>query len=168
MCGINGIAFSSRSNRQIDAETLRHMRDVQHHRGPDDAGEFIESQIGLGHRRLSIVDVSHGGQPMFNEDKSLVIVYNGEVYNHADYREELEAKGHVYQTHCDTETILHLFEEYGERCVEKLRGMFAFAIWNRTKESTFYSSRQIGRETALLCSRRATEIYFSARKLRRF
>jgi asparagine synthase (glutamine-hydrolysing) len=144
MCGINGIAFSTRSNRLIDEQMLRRMRDVQHHRGPDDAGEFFDGQIGLGHRRLSIVDVSHGGQPMFNEDKSLVIVYNGEVYNHADYREELIAKGHIYETHCDTETILHLFEEYGERCVEKLRGMFAFSIWNRTKKELFIARDRLG------------------------
>jgi asparagine synthase (glutamine-hydrolysing) len=144
MCGINGIAFSSRSNKIINEDVLRKMRDVQHHRGPDDAGEFIDGQIGLGHRRLSIVDVSHGGQPMFNEDKNLVIVYNGEVYNHADYREELETKGHIYQTHCDTETILHLFEEYGEHCVEKLRGMFAFAIWNRTKKELFIARDRLG------------------------
>lgn len=144
MCGINGIAFSSRSGRQIDERILTKMRDVQFHRGPDGGGNFVEGQIGLGHRRLSIVDVSHGGQPMFNEDKSLVIIYNGEVYNHADYREELEAKGHVYQTHCDTETIIHLYEEYGEKCVEKLRGMFAFAIWNRTKKELFIARDRLG------------------------
>jgi asparagine synthase (glutamine-hydrolysing) len=144
MCGINGIAYSTRSGKQIDERILTKMRDVQFHRGPDGAGNFVEGQIGLGHRRLSIVDVSHGGQPMFNEDKSLVIVYNGEVYNHADYREELEAKGHIYQTHCDTETILHLYEEDGERCVEKLRGMFAFAIWNRTKKELFIARDRLG------------------------
>ncbi len=144
MCGINGIAYSTKSNKQIDEQILRKMRDVIHHRGPDDAGEFIDGQIGLGHRRLSIVDVSLGSQPMFNEDKSLVIIYNGEVYNHADYREELVAKGHIYQTHCDTETILHLFEEYGERCVEKLRGMFALAIWNRTKKELFIARDRLG------------------------
>lgn len=144
MCGINGIAFSTRSGKQIDERILTKMRDVQFHRGPDGGGNFVEGQIGLGHRRLSIVDVSHGGQPMFNEDKSLVIIYNGEVYNHADYREELEAKGHVYQTHCDTETIIHLYEEYGERCVEKLRGMFAFAIWDRTKKELFIARDRLG------------------------
>ena len=144
MCGINGIAFSSRSGRQIDERILTKMRDVQFHRGPDGGGNFVEGQIGLGHRRLSIVDVSDGGQPMFNEDKSLVIIYNGEVYNHADYREELEAKGHIYQTHCDTETIIHLYEEYGTRCVEKLRGMFAFAIWNRTKKELFIARDRLG------------------------
>lgn len=144
MCGINGIAYSTRSGKQIDEQILTKMRDVQFHRGPDGGGNFVEGQIGLGHRRLSIVDVSHGGQPMFNEDKSLVIIYNGEVYNHADYPEELEAKGHVYQTHCDTETIIHLYEEYGEHCVEKLRGMFAFAIWNRTKKELFIARDRLG------------------------
>ena len=120
------------------------MRDVQFHRGPDDGSVFVEDNVGLGHRRLSIVDVSHGGQPMFNEDGSCVIVYNGEIYNHADYRAELEAKGHVYQTHCDTETILHLYEEYGAECVEYLRGMFAFAIWNRRDKSLFIARDRLG------------------------
>ena len=131
MCGINGIVYSSNSNRIIEERALEKMRDIQFHRGPDEGGIFVEKNVGLAHRRLAIVDVSHGAQPMYNEDKNLVIIYNGEVYNHADYREELETKGHVYQTHCDTETILHLYEEYGKQCVEKLRGMFAFAIWNR-------------------------------------
>ena len=144
MCGINGIAFSRKSKRQIDRRALEAMRDVQFHRGPDDGGMFIEENVGLGHRRLSIVDVSHGAQPMFNEDGSLVIIYNGEIYNHADYREELEAKGHVYQTHCDTETILHLYEEYGAKCVEKLRGMFAFAIWNRREKTLFIARDRLG------------------------
>ncbi|HEX8736940.1 MAG TPA: asparagine synthase (glutamine-hydrolyzing) [Pyrinomonadaceae bacterium] len=143
MCGINGIAFSSEL-RRVDELRLRRMRDVIHHRGPDDGGIFIEKNVGLGHRRLSIVDVSHGAQPMFNEDADLCIVYNGEVYNHADYRAELEANGHVYQTHCDTETILHLYEEYGADCVEKLRGMFAFAIWDRRKKELFIARDRLG------------------------
>src|SRR5215207_4984538 len=96
MCGINGIALSSRSGRMVSRAQLEAMRNV-----------------GLGHRRLSIVDVAAGHQPMSNEDDSLHIIYNGEIYNHADYREWLEARGHVYKTHCDTETILHLYEEYG-------------------------------------------------------
>jgi asparagine synthase (glutamine-hydrolysing) len=144
MCGINGIAFSQKSKRRIDRRVLEKMRDVIFHRGPDDGGMFTEENIGLGHRRLSIVDVSHGAQPMFNEDGALVIIYNGEIYNHADYREELEAKGHVYRTHCDTETILHLYEEYGAKCVEKLRGMFAFAIWNRRKKTLFIARDRLG------------------------
>ncbi len=144
MCGINGIAFSSKSRREINGRVLAQMRDVIAHRGPDDWGEFIDKNIGLGHRRLSIVDVAHGHQPMFNQDKSCVIIYNGEVYNHADYREELEAKGYKFQTHCDTETILHLYEEYGIKCVEKLRGMFAFAVWNRREKSLFIARDRLG------------------------
>src|ERR1051326_9254103 len=133
MCGINGIALSSRSTRHLDARLLERMRDVITHRGPDDSGIFLDGNVGLGHRRLSIVDVAAGHQPMTNEDGTLHIIYNGEIYNHADYREELEARGHVYRTHCDTETIIHLYEERGVRCVEYLRGMFAFAIWAERK-----------------------------------
>src|SRR5215203_7079044 len=144
MCGINGIAFSSRSCRMVDEALLARMRDVITHRGPDDEGAFIDGPVGLGHRRLSIVDVAAGHQPMTNEDGSLHITYNGEIYNHADYREELEAKGHVYKTHCDTETILHLYEEYGTRCLEKLRGMFAFAIWNRREKTLFIARDRLG------------------------
>ena len=112
MCGINGIALSSNSRRSIDVRELERMRDVLTHRGPDDAGIFVDARVGLGHRRLSIVDVASGRQPMTNEDGSLQIIFNGEIYNHADYRTSLEARGHVYHTHCDTETILHLYEEY--------------------------------------------------------
>jgi len=120
------------------------MRDVITHRGPDDEGAFIDGPVGLGHRRLSIVDVAAGHQPMTNEDGSLRITYNGEIYNHADFRPELEAKGHVYQTHCDTETILHLYEEHGADCVNYLRGMFAFAIWDRRKNELFIARDRLG------------------------
>ncbi len=144
MCGINGIAFSSKSGRTINRAVLERMRDVITHRGPDDEGIFIDGPIGLGHRRLSIVDVAAGHQPMTNEDGSLHIVYNGEIYNHADYREELEAKGHVYQTHCDTETILHLYEEHGVDCVDYLRGMFAFAIWDQRQRQLFIARDRLG------------------------
>jgi asparagine synthase (glutamine-hydrolysing) len=144
MCGINGIAFSGRSRRRVDATALKTMRDVITHRGPDDEGIYIDENVGLGHRRLSIVDVASGHQPMTNEDGSLYITYNGEVYNHADYREELESRGHVYRTHCDTETILHLYEDYGNACVEHLRGMFAFAIWDRNKRELFIARDRVG------------------------
>lgn len=144
MCGINGIAFSRRSGRTVDELTLGRMRDVLTHRGPDDAGLFVAGPIGLGHRRLSIVDVAAGHQPMTNEDGTLHIVYNGEIYNHADFRAELEARGHVYQTHCDTETILHLYEEHGVECVNHLRGMFAFAIWDERKRELFIARDRIG------------------------
>src|SRR5258708_5300773 len=144
MCGINGIAFSTKSGRRVDADVLARMRDVINYRGPDDQGLFIDGQVGLGHRRLSIVDVASGQQPMTNEDGSLHITYNGEIYNHADFRAELEAKGHVYRSHCDTETILHLYEEHGAACVDYLRGMFAFAIWDQRKRELFIARDRLG------------------------
>lgn len=144
MCGINGIAFSSQSGRRVDANVLVRMRDVLRHRGPDDEGIFIDGAVGLGHRRLSIVDVAAGHQPMTNEDSTLHITYNGEIYNHADFRAELEARGHVYRTHCDTEAILHLYEEHGAACVEHLRGMFAFAIWDQRRRELFIARDRLG------------------------
>lgn len=144
MCGINGIALSTRSGRSLDRSVLERMRDVIAHRGPDDVGIFIDGKVGLGHRRLSIVDVASGHQPMTNEDDSLQITYNGEIYNHADYRDDLESRGHVYRTHCDTETILHLYEEHGDACVNYLRGMFAFAIWDARKRELFIARDRLG------------------------
>src|SRR5919112_1937908 len=144
MCGINGIALSSRSGRTISAGLVERMRDVLTHRGPDDCGLFVDGRVGLGHRRLAIVDVAAGHQPMTNEDGSLQIIYNGEVYNHADHRPGLEARGHVYRTHCDTETMLHLYEEKGARCVEDLRGMFAFAIWDARERELFVARDRLG------------------------
>ncbi len=144
MCGINGIAFSGRSQRTIDVRVLERMRDCLTHRGPDDAGLYVDGNVGLGHRRLSIVDVASGQQPMTVEDGRLYITYNGEIYNHADYRPALEARGHHYHTHCDTETILHLYEEHGTRCVEHLRGMFAFAIWDKQRRELFMARDRLG------------------------
>jgi asparagine synthase (glutamine-hydrolysing) len=144
MCGINGIAFSLKSGRAADARLVERMRDTITHRGPDDAGLFVDGGIGLGHRRLSIVDVAAGHQPMTNEDGTLRVIFNGEIYNHADFREELEARGHVYRTHCDTETILHLYEEHGGACVEHLRGMFAFAIWDARRRELFIARDRLG------------------------
>jgi len=128
----------------VSRSQLVAMRDVIRHRGPDDEGLFIDRNVGLGHRRLSIVDVAAGHQPMTNEDNSLQIIFNGEIYNHADFRPELEQRGHVYRTHCDTETILHLYEEHGSSCVNFLRGMFAFAIWNRNTRELFIARDRLG------------------------
>ncbi len=144
MCGINGIVYSNKSGREVNPQLLTAMRDVLSHRGPDEAGIFVERNVGLGHRRLSIVDLKSGQQPMFNQDESCVIIYNGEVYNHNDYRHELIEKGYEYKTHCDTETILHLYEEYGDSCVNKLRGMFAFAVWNKNKQELFIARDRLG------------------------
>jgi len=141
MCGINGIASTK---RPVDRSILEAMRDVIRHRGPDGEGLYLKDNIGLGHRRLSIVDVALGRQPMTNEDGRVVIVYNGEIYNHADWRPSLEQRGHVYRTHCDTETILHLYEEHGVEVVNKLRGMFAFAIWDDRQQLLFLARDRFG------------------------
>lgn len=162
MCGINGIVFSARSGRQVDVRALEKMRDVIYYRGPDDGGVFVDGAIGLGHRRLSIVDVSHGQQPMFNEDGSCVIVYNGEIYNHADHREDLTARGYNFQTHCDTETIIHLYEEYGQGCVEYLRGMFAFAIWDKRKRELFIARDRLGVKPLYYCLDASGSLYFGS------
>jgi asparagine synthase (glutamine-hydrolysing) len=143
MCGINGIAYSNRRSR-VPAETLVRMRDVLHHRGPDDGGIFVDGNVGLGHRRLSIVDVAHGAQPMKSACSGSVIVYNGEVYNHAEHRQSLVNRGHIFETRCDTETILHLYEAYGRDCVSHLRGMFAFAIWNPRDRELFIARDRLG------------------------
>jgi len=144
MCGINGIAYSARSGRSVNEADLLAMRDVIEHRGPDGSGIFIDSGVGLGHRRLSIVDLSTGDQPMFNADRSCVIVYNGEVYNHADHRDDLIERGYKYTSTSDTETILHLYEEFGADCVHRLRGMFAFAIWDKKKRELFLARDRFG------------------------
>jgi asparagine synthase (glutamine-hydrolysing) len=144
MCGICGIAIPDHSPRRIDGATVARMRDALTHRGPDDAGLFMNQRVALGHRRLSIVDLSGGHQPMFNEDDSIAIVFNGEIYNHQDYRADLEARGHTYRSHCDTETILHLYEEHGRRAVNFLRGMFAFAIWDKPKRQLLLARDRLG------------------------
>src|SRR5918998_618204 len=162
MCGINGIALSSRARRDVDAGVVERMRDVIAHRGPDDCGIFIDGAVGLGHRRLSIVDVASGHQPMTNEDGTLHIVYNGEIYNHSDYREGLEARGHVYRTHCDTETILHLYEEEGARAVERLRGMFAFALWDERRQELFIARDRLGVKPLYYVHRADGSLFFAS------
>lgn len=143
MCGIVGIVkFDPRET--VDEPRLKLMRDVLRHRGPDGEGLLIDGPVGLGHRRLAIVDVAGGHQPMANEDETAWIVYNGETYNHAALRPELEARGHRYRTRSDTETILHLYEEDGERCVERLRGMFAFAVWDRSRGRVLLARDRLG------------------------
>jgi asparagine synthase (glutamine-hydrolysing) len=144
MCGINGIALDDRLGPRLSRSDLERMRDTMVHRGPDDHGLFIAGNIGIGHRRLSIVDVAAGKQPMSNEDDTIHIVFNGEIYNHGDFRKHLEGRGHRYRTHCDTETILHLYEEYGEGVVDHLRGMFAFAIYDESKQQVLLARDRLG------------------------
>ena len=143
MCGIAGILEFGRDTR-ANATALREMCRVMTHRGPDDEGFYTDACLGLGMRRLSIVDLATGHQPISNEDGSLWIVFNGEIYNHLALREQLIARGHSYSTHSDTETIIHLFEEYGADCVQHLRGMFAFAIWNRNTKTLFIARDRLG------------------------
>src|SRR3954453_1899597 len=146
MCGICG-TLGLNDGFDTAESTVEAMRDALAHRGPDDAGAWTsrEGRVAFGHRRLSIVDLSPAGhQPMPNEDGTVWITYNGEVYNHAALREELEAKGHTYRSHTDTETLLHLYEEEGPRCVERLQGMFAFAIWDERKQELFLARDRLG------------------------
>src|SRR3989475_1370221 len=131
MCGIAGIVYRDPS-RAVRREQLGRMCAALRHRGPDDEGLFVDGAVGLGMRRLSIIDLSGGQQPIFNEDGSKVIVFNGEVYNYRDLRQRLISAGHVLRSHSDTETVLHLYEDLGPECVRELRGMFAFAIWDST------------------------------------
>lgn len=143
MCGICGIFFSNRDCR-VSRDALAGMNRQIAHRGPDDEGFFVEENVGLAMRRLSIIDVKTGHQPLANENEDVWIVYNGEIYNHLELRAGLEAKGHHYRTHSDTETIVHLYEEYGRDCVKHLRGMFAFVIWDRRKRMLFAARDRFG------------------------
>jgi len=143
MCGITGL-FDTRGKRAVDDGILRRMNASQAHRGPDEGSLYIEPGVGFGHRRLSIIDVSTGQQPLFNEDGSVVIVFNGEIYNYQDLIPVLQALGHVFHTKSDTECIVHAWEAWGEDCVKQLRGMFAFALWDRNRQSLFLARDRLG------------------------
>jgi asparagine synthase (glutamine-hydrolysing) len=143
MCGICGIFIFDKMQR-VDREVLSDMNRQIAHRGPDDDGFFVDGNVGLAMRRLSIIDIRTGHQPLSNEDGSIWIVFNGEIYNHGDLRKDLMSRGHRYRTQSDTETIVHLYEEYGKNCVQYLRGMFAFAIWDRARRSLFIARDRLG------------------------
>jgi len=143
MCGICGkLNFDSQA--VVDPEILRNMLGTIRHRGPDGEGTYLSGPIGLGHRRLSIIDLSTGQQPLANEDGTVWIVFNGEIYNYQDLRAELLARGHRFKTQSDTEVIVHLYEEYGEACLEWLRGMFAFAVWDDRRKALFVARDRLG------------------------
>ena len=143
MCGITGI-FDTRGGRAVDAAVLQRMNDSQHHRGPDEGSLHIEPGVGMGHRRLSVIDIATGQQPLFNEDGSVVIVYNGEIYNYQALMEELQALGHTFHTKSDTECIVHAWEQWGDQCVQRFRGMFAFALWDRNRQTFFMARDRLG------------------------
>jgi asparagine synthase (glutamine-hydrolysing) len=143
MCGICG-KLNFEPSASISPALIKSMADSISHRGPDDEGYFVSGPVGLGFRRLSIIDLNGGHQPLSNEDGSIQIVFNGEIYNYKELRQYLLGRGHIFRTQTDTETIVHLYEELGEACVEKLRGMFAFAIWDERNKSLFLARDRVG------------------------
>ena len=144
MCGIAG--FVTRTPGASPDSLVARMTDTIRHRGPDGSGYYRDPFASLGHRRLSIIDVRDGHQPMSNEDGTLWITYNGEIFNHADLRPALEQAGHQYRTRCDTETILHAYEQYGPDCVTRFRGMFSFAIWDKNTRTLFCARDRLGKK----------------------
>ena len=150
MCGLVGI-FDNSGRRDISRGLLERMNESQHHRGPDEGGYHHEPGIGLGHRRLSIIDLSSGQQPLYNEDRSVCVVFNGEIYNFQSLQPELEALGHRFRTHSDTEVIVHAWEAWGDACVERFRGMFAFALWDRNRDTLFLARDRLGVKPLYYC-----------------
>jgi asparagine synthase (glutamine-hydrolysing) len=150
MCGIAGVMKFGQDAR-VDSSAVRQMCAAMVHRGPDDEGVYTDGRIGIGMRRLSIIDVAGGHQPISNETGTVWIVFNGEIYNHSELRKQLELRGHRYRTNSDTETIVHLYEEYGRDCVQHLRGMFAFAIWDRERQTLFIARDRLGIKPLYYC-----------------
>ena len=148
MCGIAGFVSqeSFASNRADAVVVLDRMCRRIAHRGPDDQGMFVEGTAALGMRRLSIIDLAGGHQPLSGCTDAATIVFNGEIYNYRELQRELESQGHRFQTHCDTETIVHAYEQYGEKCVDYLRGMFAFAIWDARRRELFIARDRAGKK----------------------
>ncbi len=143
MCGIAGI-FDCRGRGESDRRLLRRMTDVLDHRGPDGEGFYWAPGVGLGHRRLAIIDVAGGDQPLFNEDRTVCVVFNGEIYNFQELMAELSSAGHVFRTRCDTEVIVHAWEEWGEKCLDRFDGMFAFALVDERRETLFLARDRFG------------------------
>ncbi|MFZ0693739.1 MAG: asparagine synthase (glutamine-hydrolyzing), partial [Alphaproteobacteria bacterium] len=144
MCGIAGI-FDTRGQKPVDRDLLMRMTDALHHRGPDDAGYHTAPGVGLGHRRLSIIDLSPlGHQPLFNEDGTVCVTFNGEIYNFLELFEQLRGLGHTFRSRCDTEVIVHAWEEWKEDCVKHFQGMYAFAVWDEPNETLFLARDRFG------------------------
>lgn len=145
MCGISGI-FNLHRSTPIDEALLKRINRLQQHRGPDDEGYYVDEFAALAHRRLSIIDLSGGHQPLFNEDNSVVVVFNGEIYNYRELAQELSALGHQFRTLSDTEVIVHAWEAWGEDCVKRFRGMFAFAVWDTNTRTLFIGRDRLGKK----------------------
>ena len=142
MCGITGIYAPD--GAPIDPARLQAMTDAIAHRGPDGSGRLLLPGIGLGHRRLSIIDLEGGSQPLGNEDGQVQVVFNGEIYNYVELREELQRAGHVFRTRSDTEVIVHAWEQWGSACVSRFNGMFAFALWDHRERQLFIARDHLG------------------------
>jgi asparagine synthase (glutamine-hydrolysing) len=160
MCGIAGIITFTPSD-PVSERQLRQMLAMLRHRGPDQFGIYLGDGVGLGNARLSIIDLGGGQQPIANEDESLWIVFNGEIFNYVELRAELEARGHRFTTHCDTEVILHLYEDYGPECLNRLNGQFAIAIWNERDRSLFLARDRVG-VRPVFYSQRGSRIFFAS------
>ncbi len=143
MCGIVGI-LDTRGARDIDREALRRMNESQHHRGPDEGELYLEAGLGMGHRRLSVIDIATGQQPFRSGDGTMALVFNGEIYNYRALRDELIALGHVFRTKSDTEVIMQAYQAWGEDCLRRLRGMFAFALWDKQRQLLFMARDHVG------------------------
>jgi asparagine synthase (glutamine-hydrolysing) len=162
MCGICGIVQFD--GGVVEPQTVHRMADTLWHRGPDDSGYHFEPSVGLGHRRLSIIDVKGGRQPVSNEDESVWVIFNGEIYNHLELRSILEAKGHTFRTRSDTEVIVHLYEELGEKCFAQLRGMFAIALWDGSRRQIILARDRIGKKPLFYSHHRSRLVFGSELK----
>ena len=158
MCGITGFVGAREQMRDI----LQDMMDRIAHRGPDGQGQFIEGPAALGQRRLSIIDLEGGRQPMFNEDENLVVVFNGEIYNFQELTAELKAAGHTFATRADTEVLLHGYEQWGRGLLDRLRGMFAFALWDRKAETLFCARDHFGIKPLYYCQTEDGSLLFGS------
>src|SRR5438105_10506401 len=147
MCGIVGVVNLDRA--AADAGLLARMNEAIRHRGPDEEGAYLKGHVGLAMRRLAIIDLAGGQQPIANEDRTCWIVFNGEIYNYRELKRRLEDLGHRFRTDCDTEAIVHAYEQYGADCPRHLRGMFAFAIWDENKEELFLARDRVGKKPIL-------------------
>ena len=161
MCGIAGIA-AFRGARSPVREQIHAMCETIVHRGPNDEGIHVQGGVGLGMRRLSIIDLGGGQQPIWNEDRTVLTVFNGEIYNYRELQRELEARGHKFRTHSDTETIVHAYEEFGARCVEHLRGMFAFALWDERTQELFIARDRVGKKPLYYTQTREGALVFGS------
>ena len=163
MCGIAGMV-QAHPDGAVDRATIHRMCEAIVHRGPDDEGIFVKAGVGLGMRRLSIIDLAGGRQPIFNEDKTIGIVFNGEIYNFQELHSQLQARGHIFSTHSDTEVIVHLYEEYGAECVQKLRGMFAFAIYDERAGRLLLARDRLGKKPLHYALHNGTLLFASEMK----